>query len=65
MNNYKGKVSRMSCFADITETEDNSLFSSDLDDQEEFHANGYFHCDAAQYECYLHDVAHEVEEELE
>ena len=38
MNNYFGQVSRMKCFSDITEPEDkeNSLFSSDLDDEEEF-----------------------------
>ena len=42
----------MKCFADITEPEDvnNSIFSNDHEDEEEFQANGYFHCDAAQYE---------------
>ena len=63
MNNYEGQASRMSCFCDITETEDNSIFSSDLEDREEFQANGYFHCDAAQYECYLHDLAEGPEED--
>ena len=32
MNNYQGQASRMKCFADITEPEEeNTLFSNDLD----------------------------------
>ena len=54
----------MKCFADITDTEENSLFCNDFEDQEEYEANGYSHCDAAQYEFYLHDVAHEREKEI-
>ena len=66
MNNYQARASRLRCFADITESDEeqnNSLFSTDIHEQEELETNGYFHCDAAQYEFYLHDLAHGIEED--
>lgn len=54
MNNYQGSVSRMKCFQGITEAD--SLLIGEEDEEEE---NGYQHCDANQYELYLHEIAQE------
>lgn len=61
MNNYQGQASRMKCFADITE--DESLFTSESEEEEEQSGSGYYHCDAAQYEFYLHDTTNGLEYE--
>ena len=61
MNNYQGQASRMKCFADITE--DDSLFTSESEEEEELAGSGYYHCDAAQYEFYLHDTTNGLEDE--
>lgn len=61
MNAYQDKVSRMKCFSDITD--DNSLFSSGCEDEEESAGDSHYHCDAAQYEFYLHDGAGDEEDE--
>jgi len=55
MNNYQGAVSRMKCFQGITEAD--SLLIGEEDEEEE--ENGYQHCDANQYELYLHEIAQE------
>lgn len=51
----------MKCFSDITD--DNSLFASGSEEDEESAGDSYYHCDAAQYEFYLHDVTGEEEDE--
>jgi len=61
MNNYQEQVSRMKCFSDITD--DNSLFSTECEEEEECAENSYYHCDASQYEFYLHDITSDQEDE--
>jgi len=54
MNFYQGQASRMKCFSDIAD--DNSLFTAEGEEEEECAGNSYYHCDASQYEFYLHDI---------
>jgi len=61
MNFYQEQVSRMKCFSDITD--DNSLFTNESEEEEECTENSYYHCDASQYEFYLHDMTNEQEDE--